>query len=146
VKGRANGIRVQSLAGRLHRDEFLRGLVEGIGTYVLLMRPDDGAAYRMGLLEVAEVSQFLEDAEIQERGAVKDADFSVGEGDLKLVVVFRNDCIHSGIHSSPQGIDLERLLTVYRKLPVRQELIPKADGHRGPPGVRFADLPSGPAR
>jgi hypothetical protein len=115
--------------------------MEDIGTYILLMRPDAGAAYRTGLREVVEVSEFLEDAEIQERGAVEDADFSIGEGDLKLVVVFRNDCIHSGIHNSPQGIDPERLLTVYRKLPVHQKLIPKANGHRALPAVRSVGLP-----
>ena len=87
------------------------------------MRPDHGPSRCARLLEVGEVSEFFEDTEIQEGAAIIHANLSVGERDLKLVVVPGDNSVHSGMHDSPQRVDLERLLTAHRKLPVREKLI-----------------------
>ncbi len=75
------------LTTRLLRAYLLRVFVEGIGADVLLVRPDRGFPLRLHPLEVGDVPQLGEDTEVQQRGAVVNAHFAVGEGDLELVSI-----------------------------------------------------------
>jgi hypothetical protein len=59
----------------------------------------------------------------QKRRAVIDTNLVVGEPDHRLMIVSRFDKRHSGIHDSPQRLNLEWSLSARGKLPIGHQLV-----------------------
>jgi hypothetical protein len=82
------------------------------------MRPNDCAPLSARQFEVFDVLQLTKDAEIQQRRAVENTELSIGELNFQRVIVLSVDGYYSRIHDSPQGFNLQWLLTVSGKLPI----------------------------
>ena len=59
--------------------------VQRVSTDVLLVGPSDGAPFCPGLLEVPEIGQFTEYAEMEQMGAVEHPCLTTGENKFELV-------------------------------------------------------------
>jgi hypothetical protein len=73
-------------------------LVEGVGTDVLLVRPDYRSQFGANLPEIRLITQFGEDAKIQEGRAVVDAYFAAREYDFQPVTAQGFDALDLWIH------------------------------------------------
>ena len=67
------------------------------------MRPDHRSAASPRLLEVGDFPELPEDPKVQEAAAIKEADFTVGKGDLQLVVVPCDDRVTRGFMAYLNG-------------------------------------------